>query len=59
MRSLEVQVRIQELLTAEEKKNKIKDNFYSPDVRIMATSRVDLQSKQKTGQFDKKLFQSL
>lgn len=56
--SFDVQVRIQELLTAEEK-SKIQDNLYSPDVRIMATSRVDLQTKQEIGQFDKKLLQSL
>ncbi|MGA1794785.1 MAG: sigma 54-interacting transcriptional regulator [bacterium] len=55
---LDVQVRIQELLSF---KTGVKQGSqcYPPDVRIMATSRVDLKSKAERGSFDRDLLHSL
>jgi transcriptional regulator with AAA-type ATPase domain len=56
---LEIQVRIQEILMPASSKENQKVKFYLPNVRIMSTSRVTLQSRVEKGQFDQNLFQLL
>jgi len=55
---IEVQVRIQEMLSFRAGGDQ-ESQCYPPDVRIMATSRVDLKSKAEQGSFDRDLLHSL
>ncbi|MGA1863658.1 MAG: sigma 54-interacting transcriptional regulator [bacterium] len=56
---LDIQARIHEILFPASSREKQKIRSYAPDVRIMSTSRVSLQSRVEKGQFDQNLFQSL
>ncbi|MBN2374629.1 sigma 54-interacting transcriptional regulator [bacterium] len=56
---LEAQVRIHELLAAKSGKEYLPVKSSLPNVRIIATTRIDLKSRLKNGQFDQRLFEML
>ena len=57
--SLEVQVRLRELLDAREARQARKEGGYVPDVLMMATCREDLYPKVECGEFDSRLAEHL